>query len=575
MNIFIVSKLMFFWLFPSSLIMLMLGVYFLIMDIVIFVDWEIVSLNSSMIIMTLLFDWMSMLFMSFVMLISSMVIYYSSDYMINDKYFNRFILIVLLFVISMLFMIVSPNMISILLGWDGLGLVSYLLVIYYQNNKSYNAGMMTVLSNRIGDVSILMSIAFMLNYGSWNYIYLNNLFDFSFEMNMIMLLLIMASMTKSAQIPFSSWLPAAMAAPTPVSALVHSSTLVTAGVYLMIRFNVILMYTGFFKILLLIGCLTMFMAGVVANFEYDLKSIIALSTLSQLGLMMSILSMGYWKLAFFHLLTHALFKALLFLCAGSYIHNLGDFQDIRYMGSMVKHMPFTSICFNVSNLSLCGMPFLSGFYSKDLILEIVMLSWLNSFIFLLYFVSTGLTAMYSLRLIYYSMLSNYNYNKFSNFDDMYYYMNTGMLGLLMFSLISGSMLMWLMFPYPYMICLPYSLKFFTMLTISLGFYLGYILFNYNYLNVKFRFSMIIYMMGNMWFMPYLSTTYISYFALNYANLMVKSFDYGWSELLSGQGVYKFFIYCINYMQWWYDSNFKTYLLYFSLWMFMLIFMYML
>nr|YP_010735840.1 NADH dehydrogenase subunit 5 [Phytomastax pentaspinula]WEL32804.1 NADH dehydrogenase subunit 5 [Phytomastax pentaspinula] len=575
MNVFVISNLMFFCLFPSSLITFMFGVYFLIMDMVIFIDWEIMNLNSSMVVMTLLFDWMSLLFMSFVMLISSMVIYYSTDYMSGDKYLDRFILIVFLFVVSMMFMIISPNMISILLGWDGLGLVSYLLVIYYQNVKSYNSGMLTVMSNRVGDVSILMSIAFMLNYGSWNYIYLNDLLGITIEMNMIMLLLILASMTKSAQIPFSSWLPAAMAAPTPVSALVHSSTLVTAGVYLMIRFNFILMYTGFFKVLLLFGCLTMFMAGMVANFEYDLKKIIALSTLSQLGLMMSILSMGYWKLAFFHLLTHALFKALLFLCAGSYIHNLGDFQDIRYMGSMVKQMPFTSICFNVSSLSLCGMPFLSGFYSKDLILEVVMLSWLNLLIFLLYFISTGLTAMYSLRLIYYSMLSNYNYNKSNNFDDMNYYMNFGMFGLLLFSLLSGSLLMWIMFPYPYMICLPNMLKYITMSTVFLGSYFGYMLFNYNYLYTKFHFNLITYMMGNMWFMPYLSTTYISYYILNYGNMVVKSVDYGWSEFMGGQGMYKFFIYCTNYMQWWYDSNFKTYMLYFSLWMFMLISLYML
>nr|WEL32817.1 NADH dehydrogenase subunit 5 [Pentaspinula unispinula] len=575
MNVFFISNFLFFWLLVSSLLVFMSGIYFLVTDVVIFIDWEIFSLNSSMIVMTLLLDWMSMLFMSFVMFISSMVIYYSNDYMSNEKYFNRFILIVFIFVISMMFMIISPNMISILLGWDGLGLVSYLLVIYYQNNKSYNAGMLTFMSNRIGDVSILMSIAFMMNYGSWNYIYIINMLDLSLEMNMIMFLLIMASMTKSAQIPFSSWLPAAMAAPTPVSSLVHSSTLVTAGVYLMIRFNSILMYTGFFKFLLLFGCLTMLMAGIVANFEYDLKKIIALSTLSQLGLMMSILSMGYWKLAFFHLLIHALFKALLFLCAGSYIHNLGDFQDIRYMGSMVKQLPFTSICFNVSSLSLCGMPFLSGFYSKDLILEIVMLSWLNSLIFLVYFISTGLTAMYSLRLIYYSMLSNYNFNKLNYFDDSCYYMNFGMFGLLLFSLFSGSILMWLMFPYPYMICLPISLKLLTMLIVVLGVYLGYFLFNNNYLHTKYSFNLFTYMMGSMWFMPYLSTTYTSYFTLNYGKMVIKSLDYGWNEFMGGQGLYKFFIYCINYMQWWYDSNFKTYLLYFSMWMFVLIGLYLL
>nr|YP_009142410.1 NADH dehydrogenase subunit 5 [Trilophidia annulata]AKH04346.1 NADH dehydrogenase subunit 5 [Trilophidia annulata] len=329
-------SLSFFILFFMSTIFLMIGVYYLMFDYSVFVEWELFSLNGSMVIMTFIFDWMSLIFMSFVMYISSLVIYYSNDYMYGEKNINRFIMIVLMFIFSMGLLIISPNLISILLGWDGLGLVSYCLVIYYQNVKSYNAGMLTALSNRIGDVAILISISWMLNFGSWNYIYYYDFICDSFEMKFITMLIILASMTKSAQIPFSSWLPAAMAAPTPVSALVHSSTLVTAGVYLLIRFSPMLMTYGFGSFLLLIGCMTMFMAGFGANFEFDLKKIIALSTLSQLGLMMSILSMGYSNLAFFHLLTHALFKALLFMCAGSMIHNLKDCQDIRYMGSIMN-----------------------------------------------------------------------------------------------------------------------------------------------------------------------------------------------------------------------------------------------
>jgi NADH-ubiquinone oxidoreductase chain 5 len=202
-------------------------------------------------------------------------------------------------------------------------------------------------------------------------------------------------------------LPAAIAAPTPVSALVHSSTLVTAGVYLLIRFSSLLNNMFIIKILLLLGGLTIFIAGLGANFEFDLKKIIALSTLSQLGLIIIILSIGYADLAFFHLLTHALFKALLFICAGVIIHIVKNFQDIRYIGSLIFQTPFTISFFNVANLALCGFPFLAGFYSKDIILEVSSINLINFITYYLFFFSTGLTVCYSLRLIYYTIYSNY------------------------------------------------------------------------------------------------------------------------------------------------------------------------
>jgi len=215
-------------------------------------------------------------------------------------------------------------------------------------------------------------------------------------------------MTKRAQIPFSAWLPAAIAAPTPVSALVHSSTLVTAGVYLLIRFRNLLNRLFIIKFLLLLGGLTIFIAGLGANFEFDLKKIIALSTLRQLGLIIRILSLGYASLAFFHLLTHALFKALLFICAGVIIHRLKNFQDIRYIGSLVYQIPFTIIFINIANLALCGIPFLAGFYSKDIILEISSFRIINFIRYFLFFFSTGLTVCYSLRLIYFTIYRNFN-----------------------------------------------------------------------------------------------------------------------------------------------------------------------
>nr|AMP43697.1 NADH dehydrogenase subunit 5 [Chrysops silvifacies] len=555
-----------------SVMLFILSIVYLLNEYMVFIEWEVISLYSSSIVMTFLFDWMSLMFMSFVLLISSLVIYYSKEYMLSDLNINRFIMLVLMFVLSMMLLIISPNLISILLGWDGLGLISYLLVIYFQNVKSYNAGMLTALSNRIGDVAFLLSIAWMLNYGSWNYIFYLELMKMEKSMLIIAGLIMLAAMTKSAQIPFSSWLPAAMAAPTPVSALVHSSTLVTAGVYLLIRFNVLLVESWIGQFLLLISGLTMFMAGIGANFEFDLKKIIALSTLSQLGLMMSILSMGYSKLAFFHLLTHALFKALLFMCAGAIIHNMNNSQDIRNMGGFTNHMPLTSSCFNVANLALCGMPFLAGFYSKDLILEIVSLSYLNMFSFFLYFFSTGLTVCYSLRLAYYSMTGDFNPSSLHFLNDEGWVMLKGMLGLLIMAIIGGSMLNWLIFSTPYMICLPNYLKLLTLFVCIFGGLIGYIISNvsFYFMNKSFNYYMMSTFLGSMWFMPYISTYGIMYYPLNLGILSMKSFDQGWSEFFGGQNLYMNMKIHSGFNQVVQNNNLKIYFLIFSTWIIILI-----
>nr|QAT19928.1 NADH dehydrogenase subunit 5 [Palpita hypohomalia] len=558
----------FFFLFMFSMLNFFMMIYFILENMVIFLEWELISFNSMSINMSILLDWMSLLFMMFVLLISSVVIFYSKSYMSSELNLNRFIMLVLLFVFSMILLIISPNIISILLGWDGLGLVSYCLVIYYQNIKSYNAGMLTALSNRIGDVFILMVISWMMNYGSWNYLFYMNFMKNDYVMFLVSSMIIMAAMTKSAQIPFSSWLPAAMAAPTPVSALVHSSTLVTAGVYLLIRFNLLLFDTLFMKILMLLSGLTMFMAGISANYEFDLKKIIALSTLSQLGLMMSILSMGMPDLAFFHLLTHAMFKALLFMCAGVIIHMMMDIQDIRFMGGIGNFIPLTSLCMNISNMALCGIPFLAGFYSKDLILEMVSLSNLNFFIFLLYYLSTGLTMFYSFRLTMYLMINNFNLMSIYNLYDEDFTMLKSMFILLFMSVISGSLLMWMIFPYPYMIYLPINLKMLVIYVSILGMFMGYLISNMNIYSLNKFLSMyeISNFLSMMWFMPSLSTYGLNYYFLNMGQFLLKNIDMGWSEVYSGQGIYmilkKYSIF-YNLLQ---MNNYKIYLFSFVLWM---------
>nr|ASM82716.1 NADH dehydrogenase subunit 5 [Creobroter elongata] len=538
-----------------------------------FIEWNLVSLSSCSIIMTLLIDWMSLLFMSFVMLISSLVILYSQNYMLGDVTLNRFIFLVLMFVLSMIFLIISPNMISILLGWDGLGLISYCLVIYYQNLKSYNAGMFTALSNRIGDVALLMAIAWMINFGSWNYIFYLDCLVNKNELYVISFLVVLAGMTKSAQIPFSAWLPAAMAAPTPVSALVHSSTLVTAGVYLLIRFSKAFP-SWLLNFLLVISVLTMFMSGLGANFEYDLKKIIALSTLSQLGLMMSILSMGFADLAFFHLLTHALFKALLFMCAGMVIHNVKNFQDIRFMGNLSIFMPLTSACFMVSNFALCGMPFLAGFYSKDLILEVVSLSNLNMFMYFLYFFSTGLTVCYSFRLFYYVLWGDFNLVPMYKLSEESWMMIYGMLGLMIFAVFGGSLLNWMIFFTPYFICLPLIMKMMPIIVSLLGLWMGSILFKFSlnhYFN-SFKYYGLIIFSGSMWFMPLIFTKGVSFNPLTVGLSSVKFIDLGWSEYFGAQNLYFILMKLSSLNQWFQFNDLKSYLIIFFLTLIFIMFM---
>nr|AVJ52432.1 NADH dehydrogenase subunit 5 [Acantholomidea porosa] len=550
-----------FWflvLFVLGLIHFILGINLLMNDFLYFIDWEILSFNSVSLVMTFLIDWMSMIFMGSVLFISSMVVYYSGSYMESDIYSVRFLYMVLLFILSMVLLIISPNLISILLGWDGLGLVSYCLVIYFQNYKSYSAGMLTVLTNRIGDVAILITIAWFMNFGSWNYIYFLFLgYDWVY---LVILLLVLAAFTKSAQIPFSSWLPAAMAAPTPVSALVHSSTLVTAGVYLLIRFSdLILSYDV--SIFLLISCLTMFMSGLGANFEYDLKKIIALSTLSQLGLMMSSLFMGFPLLSYFHLLSHAFFKALLFLCAGLMIHCMSDSQDIRHMGYMINHLPYTCACFCISNLSLCGIPFLSGFYSKDLVLEYMTMSHFNLFIYIIYFVSVGLTACYTFRLIYYCISGNSGLFSFQGFfEDLNMMMS--MIFLTIMAIICGSLLSWLMVPYPILLIFPIECKLMPLVFVFLGGWIGY---EVSCLSVGdsllgHLYNFIVTFMGCMWFMPYFSTVmmYSNFLLLSkfYNNFM----DSGWGEYTVSKSFSSYFSYMSIFLSKYQFNSIKLFLI---------------
>nr|ADD83049.1 NADH dehydrogenase subunit 5 [Baetis sp. PC-2010] len=527
-------------------------------------DFNILTINSLEFNFIMIMDFAAFTFMGVVTLIASCVVFYSKDYMGNDPNIERFIWLVFMFVMSMMALIISPNMISILLGWDGLGLVSYALVIYYQNVKSFNAGMVTALSNRIGDVMILMSIALMSSLGSFNFSHMNLFSDPLWQGVVVMV--VIAACTKSAQIPFSAWLPAAMAAPTPVSALVHSSTLVTAGVYLLIRFNEPMKVWGINKPLMMVSILTMLMAGIGANLETDLKKIIALSTLSQLGLMMMSISMGAVGLAYFHMLSHALFKALLFMCAGNVIHCSGDTQDLRKMGFIASQMPITCVCINTANLALCGAPFMAGFYSKDLVLETLLHGPTPHLALTLAMLATALTVTYSLRLSFYCMMTNISGKTTFNLNDSAGYSCMAMMPLTLLSVTGGLIMSWMIFPTPSLIMLPAGAKTLILPVLALGVMISLCLWaaRTSY-TVTAAPGVGSHMMGSMWFMPTLVTRGFGYKTIDLGFSATYSLDRGWVELLSVKWLVANMAQQSSELQSQQNNYLKTFMLTFLIW----------
>lgn len=554
----------FFLIIRLTIIIISLNI--IIYDYSIMIEWNILSLNSCNISITLIFDFISTIFLSVVTFISSIVILYRGEYILNDKTINRFIYIVIIFVVSIIILIIRPNIIRIIVGWDGLGLVSYCLVIYYQNLSSNSAGILTALINRIGDVAILIRIAWILNFGSWNFLS----FIDKIIINNIAMLIVIAGFTKRAQIPFSSWLPAAIAAPTPVSALVHSSTLVTAGVYLIIRFNNVILQIRLINLLILISVLTMIISGIGANFEFDLKKIIALSTLRQLGIIITILIFGYPTLAFFHLIIHALFKASLFLCAGIIIHVFNNNQDIRAIGCLCYQIPLTITLINIANLSLCGIPFIRGFYSKDLIIETMYFDNINLIIMILIYLGIGLTSFYSIRLICFLILFNNNYNRIIHLNESLNNINKRIIILTLYSIISGSLFTWSLFNQRHILLLSIEAKIITLTFSILGLWLGYELSIFsektnNFIN-KF--------LGSIWFMKQISTFHNQILLFNNSLIFQKSIDQGWGEKLGAQGlinllnIIKILNLKIN------ENNFKIQIISFIFWIFIIYLIYL-
>ena len=304
----------------------------------------------------------------------------------DESDFKRFFSYIALFTFSMILLVMSNNLIQLFIGWEGVGLVSYLLIgFFYKKKSAIKANLKAFLINRIGDMFFILGIAMIyalldsfdyktifLNIDSTNLDNLKTYFGFGY-IDLACLFLFIGAMAKSAQIPLHVWLPDSMEGPTPISALIHAATMVTAGIFMVGRLSPLFELTDFTTdFILVVGASTAFFMGLIAIFENDIKRVIAYSTISQLGYMVAALGINAYTASFFHLYTHAFFKALLFLCAGSIIMSLHHNQDITKMGGLKSKLPITFYCFVIGTLCIIGFPLTSGFFSKDLILEIML-----------------------------------------------------------------------------------------------------------------------------------------------------------------------------------------------------------